>query len=499
MVELSDATVMIVDDTVTNVDILVETLGEEYNLAVAMDGESALEAIEENPPDLILLDIMMPGMDGYEVCEHLKQKDETRCIPIIFLTAMTGEQDEARGLALGAVDYITKPFSPSLVKARVHNQLELKRHRDHFEKQVKERTRELALTQAVLIESLATLAEFRDPETGGHIKRTQNYVKALAMQLKNNARYREDLDDRTVELLYQTAPLHDIGKVAVRDDILHKQGKLTNDEFEEMKQHTVYGHKALKISEQKLKNNAFLSFAGQIAHTHQEKWDGSGYPQGLKAENIPLSGRLMALADVYDALISKRIYKPPMPHEEAVQIIKEGRGTHFDPDVVDAFLDIQETFRNIAHTYADFDDEQLSLELNKENDQKNVNRVDDILLVEDNEINLEIMLSQLTALGFRVDTAINGKEALDRIATKEYDVILTDLDMPVMDGYALVEAVRRLPGEAAHPIAIFAITASEYDLTEEKARSLGFNGYMLKPLDSQMLQQKLMALDENYA
>jgi putative two-component system response regulator len=491
MMDLSSATVMIVDDTVTNVDILVETLGETYNLSVAMDGESALEAIAEGIPDLILLDIMMPGMDGYEVCEHLKQKDETRSIPIIFLTAMTGEQDEARGLALGAVDYITKPFSPSLVKARVRNQLELKLHRDHLEELVKERTRELVLTQAVLIESLATLAEFRDPETGGHIKRTQNYVKALAMQLKNKTRYHEDLDDRTVELLYQTAPLHDIGKVAVIDDILHKPGKLTDDEFEEMKQHTVYGHKALKISEQKLKNSAFLRLAGQIAYTHQEKWDGSGYPQGLKAETIPLPGRLMALADVYDALISKRTYKQPMTHEKAVQIIKQGRATHFDPDVVDAFLDIQDTFRNIAHTYADFEDEQVALELKKENAQQNVHRVKDILLVEDNEINLEIMLNQLTALGFRVDTAINGEDALKKIGTREYDVILTDLDMPVMDGYSLVEAIRRLPGDAAHPIAIFAITASEYDLTEEKARSLGFSGYMLKPLDPQVLQQKL--------
>ena len=355
--DFSDFIIMIVDDTETNIDILVDTLGDHYDVRVAMDGETALEDIGEEKPDLILLDIMMPGMDGYQVCEVLKSNPETRGIPVIFLTAMNEVQDEARGLALGAVDYVTKPFSPDLVKARVKNQIELKRYRDHLEEVVKERTRELLLTQEVTIESMGTLAEYRDPETGGHIKRTKNYVKVLAQHLKKNPKFESLLDDKIIEGLVKSAPLHDIGKVGVRDSVLLKPGKLTEAEFEEMKLHTIYGRDAILINERKLGEGSFLSVAREIAHTHHEKWDGSGYPQGLKGEEIPLSGRLMALADVYDALISKRVYKPPFPHDRAVAIIKEKRGTHFDPDMVDTFVEIAETLRKIALEFADCDEE----------------------------------------------------------------------------------------------------------------------------------------------
>ncbi|WP_080805901.1 response regulator [Desulfamplus magnetovallimortis] len=359
--ELSEFIVMVVDDTETNIDVLVETLGDQYDVRVAMDGETALEAVADEKPDLILLDIMMPGMDGYQVCEELKSNPETSNIPVIFLTAMTETQDEARGLELGAVDYVTKPFSPDLVKARVKNQIELKKYRDHLEDVVKERTRELLLTQEVTIESMGTLAEYRDPETGGHIKRTRNYVKRLAQHLSKNPKFEHLLDEKAIDILYKSAPLHDIGKVGVRDNILLKPGRLTEEEFEEMKLHTVYGHDAILINEKKLGEGSFLSVARDIAHTHQEKWDGSGYPRGLKGEDIPLSGRLMALADVYDALISKRVYKPPFSHQKAVEIIKEGRGSHFDPDMVDAFMEIAEDFRQIALEYADCEEEREML------------------------------------------------------------------------------------------------------------------------------------------
>ena len=361
MCDISTCTVMIVDDTETNIDILVEALGKDFDLRVAMDGETALEAIADEPPDFILLDIMMPGMDGYEVCRRLKAVPETRDIPIVFLTAMSDEEDEARGLGLGAVDYITKPFSPALVKARVRNQLELKRYRDHLEDLVRERTRQLVLTQDVTIQSMGTLAEYRDPETGGHIRRTQHYVRILAEHLKTHPKFRERLTDTAIELLVKSAPLHDIGKVGVRDNILLKPGELTEAEFEEMKQHTVYGRDAILASEKKLGQDSFLSVAREIAYSHQEKWDGTGYPQGLKGEEIPLFGRLMAVADVYDALISKRVYKPPYPHETAVAMIREGRGTHFDPDVVDAFLDLSDEFRKIALENADFEEERVLL------------------------------------------------------------------------------------------------------------------------------------------
>lgn len=368
MRNLSDCTVMVVDDTETNIDILVETLGEDYDVSVAMDGETALEDVASNPPDLILLDIMMPGMDGYEVCYHLKNDARYRDIPIIFVTAMSEVQDETKGLDLGAIDYLTKPISPPIVKARVRNHLELKLAKEELTQQneilelkVQERTKELILTQEVTIESLAGLAEYRDPETGGHIRRTQSYIRALAVKLKDHPKYQDFFDEKTIHMLCISAPLHDIGKVGVADSILLKPGKLTPEEFEEMKKHTIYGRDAIYAAEKKLGTDSFLRHAREIAYTHHEKWDGSGYPEGIKEENIPVSGRLMALADVYDALISKRVYKPPFPHEDAVQIIGEGRARHFDPNMVDAFLEIEDNFRQIALTYADHEEEREML------------------------------------------------------------------------------------------------------------------------------------------
>ena len=353
--------VMVVDDTEVNIDILVETLGDDYDVRVALDGETALEDLAEESADLILLDIMMPGMDGYEVCRILKEDPATRDIPVIFLTAMTEEQDEAKGLSLGAVDYITKPFSPDLVKARVFNQLELKKHRDHLQELVDERTRELEVTQEVTIYSLASLAETRDPETGGHILRTQRYIRALARQLASRAELSDSLDETVIDLIYKSAPLHDIGKVGVADSILLKPGKLTDEEFTEMKNHAAYGRDALRVAEEKLGANSFMQYARQIAYTHHEKWDGSGYPCGLKKEEIPLSGRLMAIADVYDALISKRVYKPPFSHAKAMAIIQKDSGTHFDPVMVENLMIIEDEFKQIALTLADSDEERAAL------------------------------------------------------------------------------------------------------------------------------------------
>ncbi|CAN2042663.1 putative cyclic di-GMP phosphodiesterase VC_1348 [Candidatus Magnetomoraceae bacterium gMMP-15] len=350
--------ILVVDDTPTNIDILIETLKSNYKIIAALNGEKALKLVNsKNPPDLILLDIMMPGIDGYEVCKRLKADENTKDIPVIFVTAMDEIQDEAKGLELGAVDYLTKPISPSIVKARVRNHLELKQHQDHLEDIVKERTREVELTQEVTIQSLASLAEYRDPETGGHIRRTQNYVKLLAENLKTHKKYTDFLNDNTIDLLYKSAPLHDIGKVGVPDGILLKPGKLTDSEFEVMKKHTIYGRDALLAAEEKLGSNSFLRFAREIAYTHHEKWDGSGYPQKLKGEEIPISGRLMAIADVYDALISKRVYKPPYTHEKAVKIIISGKCKYFDPDMVDAFIKLEKEFKKIALKLIDYDEE----------------------------------------------------------------------------------------------------------------------------------------------
>jgi response regulator RpfG family c-di-GMP phosphodiesterase len=226
-------------------------------------------------------------------------------------------------------------------------------YRDHLEELVNDRTKELLQTQEATILSMASLAETRDPETGAHIRRTQNYVKLLAEYLRNSSRFSHFLNETNIDLLYKSAPLHDIGKVGIKDDILLKPGKLTDEEYEAMKLHTVYGQSALSAAEETLGSNSFLRLAKEIAYTHQEKWDGSGYPQGLKGEEIPVSGRLMAIADVYDALISKRVYKPAFSHEKAMDIIRQGRGSHFDPDIVDAFLDLEDQIKGIAETNAD--------------------------------------------------------------------------------------------------------------------------------------------------
>jgi putative two-component system response regulator len=355
--------VLVVDDTPQNLSLMAGLLRDDYRVLVANHGERALAlAAGEDPPDLILLDVMMPELDGFEVCRRLKQHPDTRDIPVIFLTARSEVADEQAGFDVGAVDYITKPISPPIVMARVRTQLQLKRARDllaghnaWLEAEVQRRMRELQAVQDATIMAMASLAETRDNETGNHIRRTQHYVRALALAVREQPRFAAELgDDRVLEMLYKSAPLHDIGKVGIPDHILLKPARLSEAEFEIMKTHTTLGRDAILAAEKLLDApDSFLRFAREIAYSHQEKWDGSGYPQALAGEAIPLSARLMAVADVYDALISRRDYKPAFSHEEALQIIRAGRGSHFDPDLVDAFLAIAEEFRAIARRFAD--------------------------------------------------------------------------------------------------------------------------------------------------
>ena len=346
--------VLVVDDTPENIHILMGILRDYYTVMAANNGERALKLASMDPqPDLILLDIMMPGMDGYEVCGRLKADANTAQIPVLFVTALTSDENEAKGLEIGALDYITKPFNPVIVKARVKNHLELKRYSDQLELMVREKTSELLLTRDVTIETLGSLAEYRDPETGGHIKRTMYYVKLLAERLQRYPQFAAYLNQEMIDHLFKSAPLHDVGKVGVPDSILLKPGKLTAEEFEEIKNHTIYGRDALSVSASKLGVNSFLKVAQEMAYTHHERWDGSGYPQGLKGEEIPISGRLMAVADVYDALISQRVYKPAMPHDQAVKIIEEGREKAFDPDIVDVFIELEGEFQKIALHFTD--------------------------------------------------------------------------------------------------------------------------------------------------
>nr|WP_315466875.1 two-component system response regulator [uncultured Undibacterium sp.] len=352
--------ILIVDDTPDNITLLSALLKDKYRIKIATNGLKALHIASIEPsPDLILLDVMMPEMDGYETCRRLKDNPQTHQIPVIFLTAKSQVSDEEMGLRLGAVDYISKPVSPPIVLARVATQLNLVRARNLLQDQnknleglVKDRTLKLAKMQDAIIMAMASLAETRDNETGNHIRRTQNYVAALARQLKTVPRFSAELTDENIELLYKSAPLHDIGKVGIPDNILLKPGKLTSEEFEVMKLHTNYGRETILSVERYLgESNEFLRFAREITYSHQEKWDGSGYPENLSGDAIPISARLMAVADVYDALISRRVYKPAFSHEEAIDIMRKGRGSHFDPDILDVFLKITDEFKEIAMRY----------------------------------------------------------------------------------------------------------------------------------------------------
>ena len=361
---LEKPTILVVDDTPENLTMMSFLLKDRYKVKVANHGQKALRiAASEPQPDLILLDIMMPEMDGYEVCRQLQQDPQTRNIPIIFLTAKASVEDEEFGLGLGVVDYITKPISPPVVLARVKTHLSLKASADflrsksdYLEQEVAKRTREISAVQDVTILAMASLAETRDNETGNHIRRTQHYVKALAEALRQQPKFAAELDDHTITMLFKSAPLHDIGKVGIPDRILLKPGRYEPEEFAIMQRHPLLGLQAIEHAEQSLGTSVdFLRVAKEIAYGHHQKWDGSGYPQGLVGEAIPLSARLMALADVYDALISRRVYKEGMPHQQAAEIIAQGRGSHFDPDVVDAFFQIEQTFVAIAQRYLDSD------------------------------------------------------------------------------------------------------------------------------------------------
>ncbi|MEO5359887.1 MAG: two-component system response regulator [Nitrospirota bacterium] len=354
--------ILVVDDTPDNLTLMSGLLKDTYKVKVANSGERALKIINsDSPPDLVLLDIMMPDMDGYEVIRRMRTNEATAAMPVIFLTAKAEVEDERMGLSLGAVDYITKPVSPPIVMARVKNHLDLKAMRDFLkqkndflEQEVKRRTEEISAIQDVTILALGSLAETQDSDTGNHIRRTQYYVAALAKHLSANPRFGWFLTSKNVITLFKIAALHDIGKVGIPDKVLLKAGKLDNDEYTIMKTHTTLGKQAIEEAEKRLGIEVeFLKYAKQIACSHHERWDGAGYPEGLSGDDIPIPARLMAVADVYDALICKRVYKTPMTHEQAKKIIVEGNSTQFDPDVVDAFIALEETFIKIAKQFTD--------------------------------------------------------------------------------------------------------------------------------------------------
>lgn len=353
------AIVLIVDEASDNLIGMNSLLQDRYEVRLANSGRAALMVMEHVPrPDLVVLDAALPDIDGYSVCQQLKSSPDTADIPLIFLQS---EPDEARAICVGAVDIIPKPFVAEVLRARVDTHLQLRHSRELLKQQrnllehvVEEVTAELSQMLDAMIWALASLAETREYETANHLRRVQHYVVALARQLQGHPRFSEELSDANIKSLYKAAPLHDIGKVSIPDAILLKPGPLTPAEFSVMKMHTVYGRDAIVNVENHLGyTNTFLRYAREITYSHQEKYDGTGYPDGLAGEAIPMAARLMSVADVYDALISKRVYKPAFTHETAMEMIRQVSGEHFDPDVVDAMLAAEEEFRTIAERYAD--------------------------------------------------------------------------------------------------------------------------------------------------
>jgi len=345
--------VILVDDNLANLKIGNNILEEKYTVATSPSAAKMFSLLESNNPAMILLDIDMPEMNGYEAIKILKAKPETKDIPVIFLTAKNESDDELEGLSLGAIDYIIKPFNPALLLKRIEVHLlvegqrkELQYFNENLQKMVEEKTQSVLDLQSALLKTMAELVECRDDITGGHIERTQHGIKILLEEIEKSGLYREETKGWDVDLLLQSSQLHDVGKISINDNILKKPGELTDEEFNEMKKHASFGEEIIKKIETLSKESDFLNYAKIFASSHHEKWDGSGYPRGLKGSKIPLLGRIMAIADVYDALTSVRPYKKAFSHEEAVRIISEGSGIQFDPALTDLFLKNSHRFKS---------------------------------------------------------------------------------------------------------------------------------------------------------
>jgi putative two-component system response regulator len=340
------AKILVVDDLADNVRLLESFLAARgYEVHGANNGREALEFVAQAPPDVILLDLIMPGMDGFEVCQRLKSDETTRHIPVIIISGVSDKDANISAIEAGADDFLIKPFDSVFLDARIRSSLRSKKLQDELisyqqslENRILERTAQLARTQNVAVFSLAKLAESRDTETGEHLERMRSYAREIAIGLSQQEKYKDLIDNEFIEALFHSSPLHDIGKVGIPDGILLKPGRLSFEEFEIMKSHSVIGGDTLKAADQEAGQDSFLAMGRDIAYYHHEKWNGTGYPSGLKGEEIPLPARIVAVSDVYDALTSKRPYKEPFSHEKSKSIIVEGSGKDFDRDIVTAFV-----------------------------------------------------------------------------------------------------------------------------------------------------------------
>ncbi|MCL2792670.1 MAG: response regulator [Spirochaetaceae bacterium] len=352
---IGQKSIFLVDDDVTNLARSNDSLGKSYKLFTMNSSGRLLKMLESHVPDLILLDVEMPELDGYETIKLLKSKEETKNIPVIFLTAHRDEESELRGLSLGAIDYIAKPFSPPLLQKRIEMHLLVESQKklllnfnNNLQLMVDERTKTVVELKNAFLGTMAELVEWRDGSTGEHIGRTELYMEILIDALQEHDSYKEEISAWDKTLVLQSAQLHDVGKIAIKDNILQKSGKLTKDEFTEIKTHVGFGEMVIEKIKQKTTERAFLDQAKILIATHHEKWNGNGYPRGLKGKEIPLQGRLMAIADVYDALTSDRPYKKALSHEEAIEIIVNDSGEHFDPDLVDVLLSVSDKFTEVS-------------------------------------------------------------------------------------------------------------------------------------------------------
>ncbi|MFQ5432860.1 MAG: HD domain-containing phosphohydrolase [Nitrospinota bacterium] len=365
---VDSASILIVDDIEVNRTILKDiiiALG--HTPILAENGLSALAQMKKRLPDLVLLDILMPEMDGHEVMSRMKGDAALRNIPIIIISAVDQTESVVSCIEKGADDYMIKPFNGTFLKARIGASLEKKRLRDseekyrlqiedsnqNLEKKILEQVQRITSHQTAIIFALAKLSESRDPETGEHLERMAEYSRILCERLRQLPKYQPVIDEKYITNIYGASPLHDIGKVGIPDKILTKPGKLSKQEFEIMKTHSMIGADTLREVDYKHPGNEFVLMGIEIAESHHEKWDGTGYPYGLAGENIPLAGRILALGDVYDALTSRRAYKEAFSHEKSREIIIEGRGTHFDPDMVDVFISAEQEFLSIKERFVD--------------------------------------------------------------------------------------------------------------------------------------------------
>ena len=349
---------MIVDDNITNLTAAKKALEKDYSIIPVVSGVKAIDFLQRVTPTLILLDIDMPGLDGFETIKIIKSNEKTKDIPIIFLTAKDDTGSELEGLTLGAVDYITKPFSIPLLLQRVRIHVELVRqqkelihYNENLSEMVKEQTEVIYELQQAIIHTLTELIEHRDGVTGAHVSRTKKYFQVLIEALQKSGYYQDDFLELDINALSESAPLHDIGKIAIPDTILKKPGKLTKKEFEEIKKHTLIGAEAIKNAMHMTRSKDFLRSAETVVISHHEKWDGSGYPYGLAGNNIPIGGRVMAIVDVYDALVSERPYKRAYSHEEATEIILSESGKHFDPTMIETFIEVSDQFYDITQLH----------------------------------------------------------------------------------------------------------------------------------------------------